>query len=140
MRKKLKSYSVNTTKIDFEDICIEAGLLTRESIASAIKNSDYTVEGINDELSKIGENIKISPLKQGYHISLIANFIPDEECALLVSYRAEISILVKDKEIVSYMTGNSAFDIDGQLQDAGALYEFYENHPQKFVASTFCNS
>ena len=57
MRKKLKSYSVNTTKIDFEDICIEAGLLTRESIASAIKNSDYTVEGINDELSKIGENI-----------------------------------------------------------------------------------
>ena len=57
MRKKLKSYSVNTTKIDFEDICIEAGLLTRESIASAIKNSDYTVGSTRaielfEELSK----------------------------------------------------------------------------------------
>lgn len=140
MKKSLNTGVVNAAKINFEDVCLSAEILTKKIVELAISNSDCTVEGIKAELSKIGENIEIVSSEQAYNISLIVNYIPDGECDLLIPYTAKISAVVKNKGLLSYVQGNSAFKIDGQFVDADALYELYENHTEKFEVSRFCKA
>ena len=140
MKKSLNTGIVNAAKINFEDVCLSAEILAKKIVASAISNSDCTVEGIKAVLSKIGENIEFVFSGQAYNISLIVNYIPDGECELLIPYRAKISIVLKNKEILSCLQENGAFKVDGQFVSTDELYELYANNPEKFKASMFCKA
>lgn len=140
MKKTLNTGIVNATKINFENVCLSAEILIKKIVESAISNSDCTVDGIKARLSKIGENIEIASSGQAYNISLIVNYIPDGECDLLIPYTSKISAVVKNKEILSYVQGNSAFKVDGHFVDSDELYELYANNPEKFKASMFCKA
>ena len=59
---------------------------------------------------------------------------------MLIPYTAKISAVVKNKEILSYVQGKSAFKVDGHFVDSDELYELYANNPEKFKASMFCKA